>query len=156
MEAKPSHPLVEFVTYCLNKNHYHFILKQLSDNGISRFMQRLSTSHTMYFNQKHKHSGSLFQGPFKAKRINTRKYLIWLSAYIHGNPEIHKLVKAENYQWSSYQDYLNLRNGTLCNQEIVTNEFNKKLKDYKNFVDTVISDSQNRKESIADYLKNLE
>ncbi|MFH1564556.1 MAG: transposase [bacterium] len=158
MEAKPPQPspLVEFVCYCLNKNHYHFILKQLVDNGIAKLMQRLSTGYTMYFNKKQNRSGSLFQGPFKAKYIDTAKYLAWCSAYVNSNVEIHKLAKAKNYPWSSYKDYLNLRNGTLCDKIAVTNEFNNNTKEYEEFVDAVIKDCQKRKDAVKEYLAELE
>src|SRR3989344_7139585 len=58
--------LVDFVCFCLNPNHYHFIIRQLTDKGIEKFMHRLGTGYTNYFNEKHKCSGSLFQGRYKA------------------------------------------------------------------------------------------
>src|SRR3989344_8341704 len=66
-EKTESNPkLVEFVCYCLNPNHYHFALKQLVENGITKFMHRLGTGYTKYFNKKHENIGSLFQGTYKA------------------------------------------------------------------------------------------
>jgi putative transposase len=53
-------PLVSVIAYCFNRNHYHFILKQERENGISKFIHKLSTAYTMYFNSKYKRSGSLF------------------------------------------------------------------------------------------------
>ena len=61
--------LVEFVAICLNPNHYHFLVKQISDNGISKFQQRLGTGYTGHYNEKNNRNGSLFQGKFKAKHI---------------------------------------------------------------------------------------
>jgi len=101
-EASGLSPLVEFITYCLNPNHFHFLLKQLRDNGIRIFMHKLGTGYTCYFNQKYNRSGSLFQGPFKAIHIKSDSYLLWLSGYINGNAEIHKIAKAENWVWGSY------------------------------------------------------
>ncbi|MEA1936934.1 MAG: transposase, partial [Patescibacteria group bacterium] len=98
--------LVEIICYCLNQNHYHFILKQLAQDGISRFIHKLSTSYTNYFNKKYDRSGSLFQGKYKAIHIDTNEYLLWLSGYVNGNAEVHKIAKAEDYKWCSYQDYL--------------------------------------------------
>lgn len=137
--------LVDIVCYCLNPNHYHFILKQLSENGISKFMHKLDTEYTKYFNNKNNRSGSLFQGPFKAKHIDINKYLLWLSCYVNGNVEIHKIAEAENYNWCSYQDYLGLRNGTLCNKEIILSQF-KNAEEYKKYVEMVIRESGNRKD----------
>lgn len=56
----PQPSLVAFIAYCLNSNHYHFILKQLVDSGISEFMKRLG-GYAKYFNIKYKRVGSLFQ-----------------------------------------------------------------------------------------------
>jgi REP element-mobilizing transposase RayT len=147
--------LVEIICYCLNKNHYHFVLRQLEDNGIKIFMHKLGTGYANYFNIKNKRVGSLFQGPFQAKHIDTAKYLTWCSAYVNGNVEIHKITKAKNYGWSSYRDYLNLINGTICDKMAVMNEFNN-IKEYEEFVETVIKDCQERKDAIKDYLKELD
>ena len=80
-----SSKLVQFVAYCLNPNHYHFILTPLVDKGIEKFMQRLGTGYTMYFNEKDKRSGSLFQGKFKSKHIHSNEYLLRVSAYVNLN-----------------------------------------------------------------------
>ncbi len=60
IEDKPRERLVDIVSFCLMPNHFHFILKQVSDNGIARFMQKIGTAYAMYFNQKYKRSGVLF------------------------------------------------------------------------------------------------
>lgn len=74
---------------------------------------------------------------------------------MNGNVEIHKLVKAKNYQWSSYRDYLNLRYGTLCDKMAVMNEFNNNTKEYEEFVGAVIKDCQERKDAVKEYLAEL-
>ena len=140
---------VELICYCLNPNHYHFILKQLKEDGISRFMQSLGTSYTMFFNAKYNRSGSLFQGTFKSIHINTNQYLLWLSGYVNGNDKIHQENKeAKPLEWSSYPDYLGLRDGTLCNQEeikIILDQF-PSAKEYEKFVEMVIEESRKRKD----------
>ncbi len=145
LESTPK--LVDIVCYCLNPNHYHFILKQLTNNSISKFMHKLDLGYTHYFNfnQKNNRSGSLFQGRFKAKHINKNEYLLWLSGYVNGNTEIHKIAKSENYKWCSYQDYLNKRNGTLCNKEIILSQF-KNTEEYQKYVDIVMKESNKRKD----------
>jgi len=137
--------IVDIIYYCLNPNHYHCILKQLSENGISKFMHKLDTGYTKYFNYKYKRSGSLFQGPFKAIHIDFNEYLLWLSGYVNGNAEIHKIAGAENYKWCSFPDYLGKQNETLCSKEIILSQF-KSLNEYKDFVDMVIRESKNRKD----------
>jgi len=86
-----------------------------------------------YFNAKSSRSGSLFQGTFQDAHIDTNEYLLWLSGYINGNAEIHKIAKAENYKWCSYLDYLGERNRTLCSKDIILSQF-KNLKEYQEFV----------------------
>jgi len=143
--------LVEFICYCLNRNHYHFILKQLENKGISEFMKRLSGGYTGYFNQKHKRSGSLFQGTYKAIHIKTDSYLLWLSGYINGNAEIHKISKAENWIWGSYLDYAGKRGGTLCHKETILSQF-EDANEYKDLVSVIIKESGERKEELKKYL----
>jgi len=156
LASPPRKSLVEFVAYCLNPNHYHFIIKQKSDNGIKMFMHKLGTGYTNYFNTKYNRSGSLFQGPFKAKHIDSVKYLTWLSGYVNGNVQIHQIAKAKNHQWSSYQDYLELRKGTLCNKKLVLQEFNNNLQEYEDFVNVVVTDSKDRKTAVKEWLAELE
>jgi len=122
--------LVEIICYCLNSNHYHLILRQLTENGITLFMRKLATGYTNHFNQKYNRSGVLFQGKFKSVYVDSNEYLLWLSGYINGNIEIHRIDKAENHRWSSYPDYLGKRSGTLCNKKIVLSQFNVSS-DYK-------------------------
>ncbi|KKR19076.1 MAG: hypothetical protein UT48_C0037G0006 [Parcubacteria group bacterium GW2011_GWE2_39_37] len=151
LEPGESTSLVNIICYCLNKNHFHFILKQQIENGITKFMHKISMGYTNYFNLKHERSGSLFQGPFKAVHINTNDYLLWLSGYINGNCQIHGLGDAKNYPWSSYKDYLYLRNGTLCDKKPILEQF-KGLNEYEKFVEMIVNDSSERKEEYKKYL----
>ncbi len=95
-------PLVKIICYALLPNHYHLLLQQIKDSGISKFMEKISNSYTQYINQKNNRSGSLFQGPFKAIQIKSDAQLLYISAYINGNAEIHKVAKAKQWSWSSY------------------------------------------------------
>ena len=85
-----SKPLVNFICYCLNPNHYHFLLEQVVEKGIEKFMQRLGTGYTLYFNTRHKRSGALFQGRFKSKHVESNDYLLRLSSYINLNSHVHQ------------------------------------------------------------------
>jgi len=137
LETKPpigglvSKRIVEIFAYCLNPNHYHFILKQIEEKGIEKFMHKLGSRYTTYFNQKYERTGSLFQGPFKAAKINPNNFL-YLSAHVNCNAEVHGIAKAENYRWCSFQDYIGKRNGKLCSKEIILDQF-KNQKDYFDF-----------------------
>jgi len=127
-------PAVEIVAYCLNPNHYHFILKQLRDGGIKNFMQKLSTSYTNYFNVKYKRSGALFQGRYKSAHIDSNEYLLYLSAYVNKNNFIHGYNKDDSWPYSSLPDYLGKRNGKLVNKEIILGQFDG-VGQYAEFMD---------------------
>jgi putative transposase len=114
-------------------------------------MKRLGGGYTKYFNYKNERNGALFQGKFKSIHIKSENHLLYLSAYINGNPEIHKISNAENWIWSSYQDYLGNRNGILCNKEIILNQL-KSIKDYRDYVKMVINESAKLKDEIKEYL----
>jgi putative transposase len=144
--SKPK-SIVEFICYCLNPNHYHFLLKQLEDRGIEKFMHKLGLGYTKYFNKKYSRSGALFQGRFKTIHIDSNEYLLWLSAYINANPKIHSAEEnIEKYSWSSCHDYLGLRNGTLCNKGMILNQFDRDKYRYKDFIEKCIHEIKERKE----------
>lgn len=82
----PKKQLVAIGAYCLIPNHFHLYVTPLVENGISKFMQRLQTAYTMYFNQSHDRTGALFQGTFKAEHVARDQYAKYLFSYIHLNP----------------------------------------------------------------------
>ena len=93
--------------YILIPNHFHFIIRQNGDIPVSKLMLKLTTSYSIHFNKKYEKVGHVFQGEFKQKPVENDSYLMWLSAYIHQNPRLHKITNdAESYKWSSYQEYL--------------------------------------------------
>jgi len=127
-------PLVEIVAYCLNPNHYHFILKQVKEKGIEKFMHKVGVSHSKYFNKKNKRSGSLFQGKFKSAHIDSNEYLLYLSAYVNKNNFIHGYNKNDGWPYSSLPDYLGKRNNVLVNKDIILGQF-ENAKEYKEYMD---------------------
>jgi REP element-mobilizing transposase RayT len=92
-KALSKKPLVLIIAYCLNPNHFHFILKQLEDGGIAKFMQKLQAGYTYYFNVKNSRSGSLFQGTFKSQIIKDENYFNKLIGYVNKNYQIHDIPK---------------------------------------------------------------
>ena len=78
--------LVSVLAYCLMPNHFHLVLRQKNQDGITLFMRKLATAYAMYFNTKYDHSGVLFQGRYKSKHVNTDAYLRWIFSYVHLNP----------------------------------------------------------------------
>ncbi len=112
--------LVDVGAYCLMPNHFHILVRERIDGGISQFMLKLGTAYTTYINKRHARTGSLFGGPYKATHIDSDTYLKYLYAYIHLNPikliesswketGIRNRQKAQDflksYQFSSYRDY---------------------------------------------------
>ncbi|PID52484.1 MAG: hypothetical protein CR972_02245 [Candidatus Moraniibacteriota bacterium] len=124
--------LIEMVAYCLNPNHYHMIVREKESGGIKKFMQKIGTSYTMYFNKKYKRTGVLFQGKFKSIHIDSDAYLLYLSAYVNDNHFIHGYDDSE-WQYASYMDYIGKRNGRLCNTAYILGHF-KNQKEYDTFV----------------------
>lgn len=126
-------PLVEVIAYCLNPNHYHFILKQTSDKGVERFMHKLGTSYTKYFNTRKKRSGALFQGTFKSSHIDSNEYLLYLSAYVNKNNRIHGYNKNDSWPYSSLADYVDRKDNGLAKTDVILKQFNN-IKEYKEFL----------------------
>ncbi len=137
--------LVSIGSFCIMPNHFHILITQIEDGGISKFMKKLTTAYVMYYNKKYKHTGGLFEGKFKSEHINNERYLKYLFSYIHLNPikliqknwkEIRIKNKKEvleylyNYQYSSYLDYLETGRiqNRILNKESFPKYFpNKKL-----------------------------
>lgn len=129
--------LVDIIALCLMPNHIHLLLKQRKESGISTFMGNFTNSYTRYFNKRNKRIGPLFQGKFKAKRIETDEQLLHVSRYIHLNPFTSYVVKTlqdlEIYPYSSLPEYLGNSKTNLFQKEIVLGQF-KSNTSYKKFV----------------------
>lgn len=112
--------IVSIGAYVLMPNHFHILITERVDGGISKFMQKLSTGYAMYYNKKYNRTGSLFEGKFKSQHLDTDRYLKYIFSYIHlniiklidslwkekGIQNINKaLVFLNEYQYSSYIDY---------------------------------------------------
>ena len=136
-------PIVAIGAYCLMPNHFHLLVRETTESGISAFMHRLSTAYTMYFNVSRKRDGVLFQGRFKASHAKTDTYLHYLFSYIHLNPV--KMIEPKwkengirdrkgaerylaEYPYSSYFDYrgINRQFSKLLNRKEFPDYFPKK------------------------------
>lgn len=112
--------LVDIGAWCLMPNHFHILIKEKEAGGISKFLAKLSTGYTMYFNKRYDRVGPLLQGAFKAEHSKDDNYLKYLFSYIHLNPV--KLIQSdwrekgikdlkevqnflEKYEYSSYGNY---------------------------------------------------
>ena len=121
MDIERGERITAIGAYCMMPNHFHILAKEITDGGISLFMEKLTTAYSMYFNKKNKRTGVLFQGTFKAEHVDNDEYLKYLYSYIHLNPVkliepdwkekgVRDLGKAkkylEGYRYSSYEDYV--------------------------------------------------
>jgi len=110
---KTLHGEISLLSYCLMPNHFHLLVGQEIENGITQLLRSISTNYVMYFNKRYNRVGPLFQSAYKAVLIDDDDYLLHTSRYIHLNPfELlaNDLKKLGDYPYSSYGDYLGLRN----------------------------------------------
>jgi putative transposase len=111
---KHDEPVVSIGIYCLMPNHFHILLRQEKENGISLFLQKISTAYAMYFNKKYTRTGSLFEGKFKSKYAGEDVYLKYLFSYIHLNP-----LKLKHDDWK----YRAIPNDDLLYRFIITYKY---------------------------------
>lgn len=145
--------LVSIVAFCLMPNHFHLVLREETEGGISRFMQKLGTAYTMYFNIRNERVGNLFVKPFRSKHIADDEYLNHVVQYIHLNPlEIYEpdwkrglafiapSLEAElrTYSYSSLPSYLNQEN---CERAIL-DEFAMSLVDTSVSLSRILKDAR--------------
>lgn len=129
--------LIGIISYCLMPNHFHFVLRQEKDSGISTFMRNLLTSYSKYFNTKHQRTGPMFEGRFKSVLVETEEQLKHLVRYIHLNPYSSGIVRDTkellDYPWSSLKEYLESKaTETSDKKEIILKLFKSK-EDFKKF-----------------------
>lgn len=140
--------ILEVVVYCLMPTHYHMLVRLKTDD-LSHQMQLFSISYTKAMNKRYDRIGSLFQGAFQAKRVDSDAYLTHLSRYIHLNPVLAGYGAApEEWEFSSYPEYLGLRDGTLPAPDIVLAQFPSR-EAYQAFVEGYTPEEQ---EQIASLL----
>ena len=147
---EPRKPIVSILAFVLMENHFHLLLQEITEDGIARFMQRFGTGMTKYSNTKYQQSGRLFQGSYRAKRINNDNYLRALDVYIqvknplelykHGlQTAIQEFDKA--FEWAVRYPYCSLgnymRDQNLPTLPIIDTDFLKaqfsNSKEYKEF-----------------------
>lgn len=126
--------ILEIIAYCLMPNHFHLLVRQVQDNGISEFIRKAVHSYTKYYNTKYDRLGPVFQALFKAVRIETDEQLIHVSRYIHLNPLVSLLVKdLKSYPYSSYRTYIGLEDNSDIAKHYILDFFKSPGK-YEKFV----------------------
>ncbi len=129
--------LVEVVAYCLMPTHYHLLVRVKTDDDFGlRLMKPLGTSYVKAVNKQQERVGTLFQGRYRAKLIDTDAYLTHLTRYIHLNPvQANYVSNPAAWPYSSFREYVGLRNGTLPKPDIVLGRFPSQ-KSYQLYVET--------------------
>ncbi|MFH1310468.1 MAG: transposase [Candidatus Omnitrophota bacterium] len=136
--------------YNLMTNHYHLEI-ETPDGNLSKVMQYINSSYTLYYNTKRRKKGHLFQGRYKAVLVDKDEYIKELSRYIHLNPVKAKMVeRPEEYEWSSYRYYLNSKGKPdFLETDFILSCFDGDKKKYKRFVEMGMS------EKVRDVLKEV-
>ena len=144
-----------FISYSLMPTHYHFCLRQEGDKPAGLLPQRVFNSYTKAYNKRYQQSGTLFEGRYHAKYIDTDRYLLHLCRYIHANPVKDGLVGGlDDWDYSNYHEWVGTRQGKLFDPDFVSSYFDTP-QDYKNFVlDYLLS--RDLPEDIRLYLEGLE
>ena len=150
-KAERGESIVDIGAYCLMSNHFHLLVREQKEGGISKFLEKLSTAYSKFFNKKYERTGSLFEGRFRAAHVDSDEYLKYLFSYIHLNPvklvdpkwkengikdKIKSKGHLDSYRYSSYQDYrgLNREEGLILNRTVFPEYFNKPA-DFDDFID---------------------
>lgn len=165
VNRKPREILVEILAYCLMDNHFHLLVRQKKEKGITEFMRKLGTGYTNYFNKKYDRNGALFQGKFKSKHIEKDAHLMYLPIYIHLNPldfefkewrdgNISDVKKAldflDTYRWSSYLDYVGGKNfPSIIQKDFLLHRLGSEEMQKKEIKNWIKSFNKNNKENLS-------
>lgn len=147
-------PIVDIHGWCLMGNHYHLLVSEIAEGGLTTFIMKLNVGYAKYFNERYRRVGTLFQGRTKKVHISSDAYFLHILHYIHLNPldflkgaeswrmlEIENTKKAighlEKYRWSSYLDYCGKKNFP----SVITKDlFGDVFKDYERTIQTYMKD----------------
>jgi len=162
---------VEILVYCLMPTHYHILVRVRNKTSealktsevsnkevsgkVSRAMQKFGISYTKAINKRFERVGALFQGQFQAKPVQNYNHLLNLCFYIHANPVKDGLVVLpEDWEFSNYLEWMNLREGTLVNREFISENFGTP-EAYKTLLTEYIK-ARNLPDDVKKYLQDLE
>jgi len=122
------------VAYCLMPNHYHFLVRQDGDNRAGLLPQRVFNSYSKAYNKRYGHSGTLFEGPYKAIRVVQESHLLHLCRYIHANPVKHGFVDhLDDWPYSNYPEWMGARSYALVDRVFIAAYF-PTVAAYRDFV----------------------
>lgn len=141
--------LVQIIAYCLNPNHFHVILQQVADGGISKFLHKVGADYTRYFNDRYERSGALFQGSFKSVHIENNEQLLYVSAYVNLNNHVHKPSHKNLPVCSSWSEYVIRDFSGICKKDIILSQF-KGGSAYEKFAKETVASIRKQRELSGD------
>lgn len=146
---------IAVIAYCLMPNHYHFLVRQEGPHRAGQLAQSVFNGYSKSFNLRYAHAGTLFEGPYQVRLVETDRHLRHLCRYIHANPVKDGIALApELWPYSNYLEWINQRSGTLVDREFVVQHFPEPQR-YVAFVQDYLA----RREADAEierYLRGLE
>jgi hypothetical protein len=169
--SRPPHwpkqqPYVSIIAFCLLDNHFHLLLQETTDGGISKLMQRVSTSMARYLNAKYDERGTPFQGSFRSRTVSRDEHLQYLNAYIHVKNTFDLFPRgaararadfdeafswAEGYPFSSLIDYMGHRHAQLLDYAAATEIFGD-VTTFKRFAREIMQDRAEQRDIFDDLL----
>jgi len=151
--SKTNH--ISIIAYCLMPNHYHFLLRQDGKEPAGNLPQSVFNSYTKAYNKRYQHSGTLFEGRFRAKLIQTKSHLLHLCRYIHGNPVKDGLVAdPADWPYSNYLEWTGEREGTLLDRAFIESQFDN-AGEYRKFLFEYLK-SRQLPDDVRKFLEDLE
>jgi len=97
---------LEVHAYSLMPNHYHLLIRSVLGN-LSKGMQYLNGTYTLWLNKRHQWDGPVFRGRYKSQLVEDEEYIRYLIAYIHLNPlEAHLAERLVDEAWTSHRAYI--------------------------------------------------
>ena len=140
--VQPIDPLVTVVAYCLMPNHFHLVLREEREKGVSTYMQRAMNSYTRAFNTKYRRVGTVFQGVFSAVGVSSDQQLLHVCRYVYLNPVVARMVhSAADYRWSSFAQLMSESESRLVDSQILLGIAGGRDQ-YKDFVNDYASYAQ--------------
>ena len=134
---------IKLHAYCFLSNHFHMLIYQKEQESMDQFMNSLGTRYAMYFNKKYKRVGPLFQGVYKAVRVTHEEQLLYLTKYIHRNPDPDSQMKTyRSYVHSSYQHYIGARHDVWVDSATILHNARMINSMYQDFVEDRQGDEQ--------------
>jgi len=154
--SKRRETLIKIHGWCLMKNHYHLLLSENNDGGLTKFIRRINIGYAKYFNEKYNRVGTFFQGRTKKVLISSDRHFLYILHYIHLNPLDYiqqskywreqkikdfqnALSHLEKYKWSSYRDYIGTRNFPSI---LFTDLFDDVFQNYRNEISSYLKSAE--------------